>query len=281
MAYQNDCKTLPTIWRVSNEMWQMIEPILDEYDPPAKTGRKRIDQRGALDALIFRLRSACQWNHLPKEFPDDSSVHRTFQRWVKLEVLERIWATLVESCQELGGVCWEWQSADAALGKARMGGDKIGRNPTDRGKKGSKRSLLVEADGGPLAVVVEAANVHDTKMLGATLEAIVVERPEPTEEKPQHLCLDKGYDNPTGEQAVQEHKYVGHIRRIGEEKLDEDQEKSHPARRWVVERSFAWLSKCRAILVRYDKKSENYLGLVQLACGLLWYRRHYALSLLR
>ena len=78
-----------------------------------------------------------------------------------------------------------------------------------------------------------------------------------------------------------EHQYIPHIRRIGEEKRDEQGEKRYPARRWVVERTLAWLSKCRGILVRYEKKSRNYLGVLQLACALLWYRRHYRLSLLR
>src|SRR5215210_5198438 len=123
MEPKDDDKPLPTIWRVPDEMWKLIEPILLEYDPPAKTGRKRISQRAALNALIFRLRSGCQWNQLPKEFPDDSSVHRTFQRWLNLDVVKRIWAVMVECCSELGGVCWLWQSADAAMNKARMGGD--------------------------------------------------------------------------------------------------------------------------------------------------------------
>ena len=83
-----------------------------------------------------------------------------------------------------------------------------------------KRSVRVEADGGPLALVIAGANVHDTKLLAATLEAIVVERPAPTPQRPQHLCLDKAYDNPTGEEAVAAHGYVPHIRRIGEEKLN-------------------------------------------------------------
>ena len=141
-----------------------------------------------------------------------------------------------------------------------------------------KRSLLVEAGGGPLAVVVAGANVHDTKLLADTLCAIVVERPKPTEQALQHLCLDKAYDNPTGEAAVAAHDYVGHIRRIGEEKLAEDGEKRYPARRWVVERTLAWLSKCRAILVRYDKKASNYLALLKLACALIWYRRYVRLT---
>jgi putative transposase len=277
MNLDKNAKVLKTIWRVSDELWQKLEFVLAQYDPPNTIGRKRIDARAALDAMIFRLRSGCQWNQLPAEFPDDSSVHRTFQRWEQNEVLDQIWAVLVEECEELGGVDWQWQSADAAMAKARFSGDEIGSNPTDRAKPGTKRSVLVEADGGPLAVVIGGANVHDCKLLEATLEAIIVERPNPQNVE-QHLCLDKGYDNPTSREAVDKYSYVPHIRRIGEEKLDEHQQKRHPARRWVVERTLGWLSKCRAILVRYDKKACNYLGMIKLACALLWYRRYWYLS---
>lgn len=136
-----------------------------------------------------------------------------------------------------------------------------------------KRSLVVEAAGGPLGTAIAGANVHDTKLLGQTLAAIVVERPAPTAEAPQHLCLDKGYDNPTGYQAALAYHYTPHVRPIGEEKFDERRRKRYPARRWVVERTLAWLSKCRALLVRYDKQARNFLGLLQLACALLWLRR--------
>ncbi len=166
-------------------------------------------------------------------------------------------------------------------GQSSFWGDLIGPNPTDRGKAGSKRSLLVDGEGGPLSVVVAGANVHDTKLLEATLEAIVVERPQPAEKAPQHLSLDKGYDNPPGHGAAAAHGYQAHIRRIGEEKLDTYGKKRYPARRWVVERALAWLSKCRAILIRYDKKASNYLGLLQLACALLWFRRQWRLAFLR
>ena len=121
-------------------------------------------------------------------------------------------------------------------------------------------------------MVIEGANIHDAKLLAATIAAIVVERPDP-DELAQQLSLDKGYDNPSGRQAAEQAGYTPHIRRIGEEKLDAAWKKRHPARRWVVERTLAWLSKCRAILIRYDKKAANYLGLIQLACALLWYRR--------
>lgn len=81
---------------VSDETWEAVEPLLQKYDPPRRLGRKRIDQRQALDAIVYRLQSGCRWNNLPKEYPDDSSVHRTYQRWQKLGVMDQILQTLNE-----------------------------------------------------------------------------------------------------------------------------------------------------------------------------------------
>lgn len=117
-----DPDALPTSWRVPDELWAMIGPVLADLDPPRQTGRPRTDARAVLNAIIFRMRTGCQWNRLPKEFPDDSVVHSTFQRWVRLGVLERIWAVVQTASGELGGVDWEWQAADGALRQARLGG---------------------------------------------------------------------------------------------------------------------------------------------------------------
>ena len=122
-------KQLPTIWEVSDELWEILCTILDELDPPAATGRPRTGQREALNGIIYRMRSGVQWNQLPTRFGDDSSVHRTMQRWIAKGVFERLWAVLIENCEELGAVDWQWQSADGAMGKARFGGIKSARTP--------------------------------------------------------------------------------------------------------------------------------------------------------
>src|SRR4051794_22916678 len=87
-------------------------------------------------------------------------------------------------------------------------GVDVGRNPTDRGKNGTKKSLLVDGQGGPLAAVTHGANWHDATCLEDLLDATVVACPEGQE---QNLCLDKGYDNPTGLAAVAERGYEPHI----------------------------------------------------------------------
>jgi putative transposase len=115
-------RPLPTLWTVPDPLWERIAPILAQLDPPKPRGRPRIDPRAALDAIIFRLRSGCQWNQLPASFPDDSSVHRTFVRWSDRHVFETIWAALIEACEDLDGVEWAWQAADGSMVKARKGG---------------------------------------------------------------------------------------------------------------------------------------------------------------
>jgi putative transposase len=137
--------------------------------------------------------------------------------------------------------------------------------------------VLTEADGGPLAVVVTGANVHDSLLLQDALAAVIIEPPNPLEHE-QHLCLDKAFDGAPSEATAKVFGYVPHIRRIGEEKKDLRGRKTRKARRYVVERTIAWLNRCRGILVRYEKKAQNYLAAVQLACALLWYRRLHRLT---
>lgn len=122
-------KELPTIWRCPNELWDQFERVLDELDPPAATGRKRINQRNALDGMIYQARTGCQWRAIPREFGDHRSIHRTKQRWIAAGVFELVWSLLVAACDELDGVDVDWQAADGAMGKARFGGIMSDRTP--------------------------------------------------------------------------------------------------------------------------------------------------------
>ncbi len=128
-------KRMATLWEVPDPLWERIEPILDATESPRATGRPRINRRRVLDGIIFRLRTGCQWNHIPSVYGDDSTIHRCFQRWCEQGIFEKIWAMLVDECDELQGVNWEWQAADTALGKARFGGALLDRTPPTARKK--------------------------------------------------------------------------------------------------------------------------------------------------
>ena len=152
-----------------------------------------------------------------------------------------------------------------------MGG-KTGANPTDRGKRGVKRSLLTEASGIPVAVAVDGANRHDMKLVRLTVDSVAVSRPAPSPEQPQGMCLDKGYDFAEVRRTLDEFGFTAHIRSRGEEAQAIKQEAGFKARRWVVERTHSWLNRFRRILVRWDKSPENYIAFLHFACALITLR---------
>lgn len=130
---------LPTIWEVPEALWEkLFLPLLTELDPPSKMGRPRADQRRCLDGMIYRARTGCQWNHLPKEFGSDSTVHRTVCRWDARGVFDRLWAVLIYHCEELHAVHWEWQAADGCMNKARFIGKKGAKAERARHRRGNK-----------------------------------------------------------------------------------------------------------------------------------------------
>ena len=151
-------------------------------------------------------------------------------------------------------------------------GEKTGANPTDRGKRGVKRSLLTEAQGVPVGVAVDGANRHDMKLVRPTLDSVVIARPEPTLEQPQGMCLDKGYDYAEVRRTLEEFGFTAHIRSRGEEAKAIKREAGFRARRWVVERTHGWLNRFRRILVRWDKSPENYIAFLHFACALITLR---------
>ena len=136
---------------------------------------------------------------------------------------------------------------------------------------GTKRSLLVDRNGLPLSVVLDGANRHDIKLLEATLDGMVVVRPEPTPEQPQNISLDAAYVG--SEELLKERGYIIHIRPRGEEKKELERNPDFKAKRWVVEVTHSFMNRFRKLLVRYEKKTENYLALIEFACAIIVWRK--------
>jgi putative transposase len=149
----------------------------------------------------------------------------------------------------------------------------VGKNPTDRGNSGTKRSILTDGEGVPIGLAVDGANRHDFKMARATIERIAVERPDPTPDSPQGMCLDKGYDYDEVRELLTEFGFTAHIRARGEEAQALKQASGFTARRWVVERTHSWMNRFRRVLIRWDKKVRNDLGFLHLACAYITYKR--------
>lgn len=132
--------------------------------------------------------------------------------------------------------------------------------------------MLTEGHGIPVGLAIDGANRHDMKLARETLENIQVERPEPTPQKPQGLCLDKGYDYDEVRDLAKEFQFTVHIRARGEEAQAIKKEAGFKARRWVVERTHSWMNRFRRILIRWEKRADTYIAMLHLACGLITWR---------
>jgi len=131
---------------------------------------------------------------------------------------------------------------------------------------------LTEGHGVPIGLAIEGANRNDMKLVRETIETIIVDRPEPTVEQPQGMCMDKGYDYQEVRDTLQEFGFTAHIRSRGEEAKALKKEAGERARRWVVERTHSWMNRFRRILTRWEKKAENYAAFLHFACALIAFR---------
>jgi putative transposase len=122
-------------------------------------------------------------------------------------------------------------------------------------------------------VAHDGANRHDCKLLAPTLDSVPIVRPEPTPWQPQGLCLDRGYDYPWVHELTRERGLTPHIRSRADEIRQKLRIPGWRARRWVVEACHSWLNRNRALLIRWSKKDANHLALLQLACGLIAFKK--------
>jgi len=132
-------------WEVSDELWTRVEPLLPRINPRSKRrrkyqrcpggGRKPIAPRSIFAAIVYVLRTGCQWKALPKSFGSASAIHHYFQQWRKEGFFVRLWRAGLAEYDQMQGIAWEWQSLDGTQGKAPLAQEAVGNNPTDRGKK--------------------------------------------------------------------------------------------------------------------------------------------------
>jgi transposase len=228
-------------------LWARIAPLLP---PKPKGGRPRVSDRAVLTGILFVLKTGIAWGYLPAE----------------MTCWRRLHPVLLEELAQADCIDWDRAALDSAAVPA-PGGKETGKNPTDRGKQGTKRHLVVDAHGIPLAVLVSAANVHDSKMMLATVDTI-----EPTRAKtrgrprrrPHKLHADKGYDYRRLRLALRKRRTIPRIARCSDEPKDR-----LGRYRWVVERTLSWLNRFRRLKIRYEYRADIHLAFLQLGCALV------------
>jgi putative transposase len=256
-------------YQISDEFWELIKPIIPTKEKK-KSGRPREDDRKILTAILYILKTGCQWSALPKSLGAKSTVHDRLQEWEEAGFFHKLWEKGLTKYNFMKGINWAWQSMDGSIVQAQLGGDKTGPSYKHRGKNGTNRSVLTDEKGIPLSIVIERANCNDMKLVNPTIEAIILSHPETIV---QNICMDKGYDYPEVDIALSQWGYISHIRRKGEEVISKEELPSYyKAKRWVVERTHAWINKFRRLIIRWEKKSQNYLAFIHFACAIICYR---------
>ena len=164
-----------------------------------------------MSAIFLVLRTGSQWNALNLTgICTSSSARRRFQEWERAGVVAEIWRESLLEYDEKVGIAWSFLSCDGARTKAPLGGEKTGPNPTDWSQTGAKCSVLAEGAGVPIGLAQAGANRNDHKLPKETLDSLPIERPTPTKEAPQGLCLDKAYDNQETRELVGLRVYPPH-----------------------------------------------------------------------
>jgi putative transposase len=261
--------------RIPDALWEHIVPLLPPRKPhPLGCHRPRVDDRKAMDAIVFGLRTGCQGHALHETgLCSSRTAYRRFQEWTAADVFLRRWTQGLVADAARQRIDGEWLALDGAMTKAPLGGKPVGKNPTARDTLGTKRRGLTAGGGGPVGLAVDGANCHDFQMARATIESLPMARPEPPPDQPQGRCLDKGDDDDEVRELLPECGFTAHIRARGEEAKALKHEAGCKARRWVVERTYSGMNRFRRVLVRWDKNVRNSLGFLHVACAYITCRQ--------
>jgi len=252
---------LPRKYRkMPNGMYGVLEPFLEEhYQNRTRRRPLKYSLRMLSDGVYFVLRTGCQWNAVPDYYPPPSTLHRHFQQWSESGIINRFWRRTIELYDYHVGLELDQQFVDGCITKAPYGGDCVGRNPTDRGKGGTKRSVLVERNGVTLGVAFDSANRHDVRLLIETLNGAVQYQDRI---QVPNIFLDKAYDARWVRSELERRGYQHHIPRRGEDYAQLSVERSN---RWIVEVSNAWLNNYRRIRIRKERGLRSYETMVKMA----------------
>lgn len=248
-------------YSIPDAFWEEIKMII-----PVKTsrvGRPEADARKCMDAIFGILKTGAQWSSIPRTTAPYTTVHGKFRKWVKAGVFGKIMEKARTLYQERNPGWDVWFALDAALVKAPLGGEKTGKNPTDRGKLGSKKSMIVDQKGAPLGIAIGAANTHDSKLVKPTLKSF---NGSFKEETIKIMAADRAYDAAIVKNDLKKMKFIPFIS-INQRRSKRKPEKRSSRHRWIIERSHGWLNHFRSLRTRWARCESSFLALCEIACA--------------
>ncbi|WP_243788901.1 IS5 family transposase [Saccharopolyspora gloriosae] len=256
----------PRPWEVSDELWAVIAPLLPRHERRFRhPGRCRIDDRKALQGVLFVLYTGIQWEFLPQElgFGSGSTCWRRLAEWQQAGVWEQLEEVLLAKLRAADQLDFSRAVVDSSQIQAKRGrgSPKVGKSPVDRGRPGSKHHIITDARGTPLQVLLTGSNRNDVTQLIPLIEAVppvrgVRGRPRRT---PRHVYADRGYDHDKYRHQLRDRNITPRIARRGDQ-----HESGLGTLRWVVEAAFAWLHGPRKLRIRWETRDDIHEGLLHL-----------------
>ena len=241
---------------ISDSLWNEIKYLIP---PKNKIGRPPKSPRKALNGIFFVLRTGCQWKMLPRKYGAPSTVHGKFRSWIKNEIFEKIMERARFVYEKSLSQPISWIAIDASYSKAPLAVKWSGKNPTDRGKRGIKRNIIVDINGAPLAVSIGAANRHDSVFFKKIFESLKLSKYN----SPRIIAADSAYDSKYLSELCKIKNFVllaaTNIRR------NKNKKKYNPSLRWIVERTFGWMAWFRGLKICWAKTEASYFAFLLLA----------------
>lgn len=248
-------------YSIPDAFWEEIKSII-----PVKTsrvGRPETDAKKCMDAIFWILKTGAQWSSIPRTIAPYTTIHGKFRKWVKAGVFDKIMEKARTFYQEHNPGWDVWFALDAALVKAPLGGEKTGKNPTDRGKLGSKKSMIVDQKGAPLGIAIGAANTHDSKLVKPTMKSF---NGSFKKETLKVMAADRAYDAVIVKNDLKKMGFIPLIS-INQRRSKKKPEKRSSRHRWIVERSHGWLNHFRSLRTRWARCESSFLALFEFACA--------------
>lgn len=246
---------------------EQLSHLLKFIPQKNRFGRPQTNPEGILQGIFYLLKTGCQWNALPKCFGPSSTIHENFQKLVKNNFFLNAWRHALEKYDRYIGLDLRNQSFDCSHSKSPMGGIDTGFSPVDRRKLGTKKSILTDKNGIPLAIGLSAGNVHDSRTLIPTISNQVYYRTTPF----KTIELDAAFDAASVRNFLEK---IGYCYRISANKRRGPTRSSEKMQfRWSVERTHSWINRFRRLIVRWEKSSINFLALLQFACQIIVFNK--------